>query len=472
MKKVYIIVFCLLITSMVVYTQNSIEDLYNQVLEYYDLAQEEHEKGDYIKSYEYSQLANGLFGNASMDIYVQLASLMLDDLQKSISEAIENMDESDTDYRSIVNAYNAGKEQHDKFNSYTLADDQTLIQSTFEDARDYYQAAAAMIDKNSNSSQTSEPARVTTDDTKASQTSIDEANTKYAYLTKNNILTTSDSSYKSLSSNVDKMNKEQSQSLADENIKAMNVLIIENDIKKMFDYSDKGVARASHMGSKVLDSDGYKNITTQIETARSQYANGELQAAASNIAQALVAMESDFSILSKLPATYTVVKNSNPNLTDSFWRISGYDFIYADREKWPTLYEANLNKVRYEGNPRIINPGVVFNIKSIFDEPREGRYNPTLIYVPVTAYYYLNGSDSVAASQNEASNMEESVVDSNDDTTNTSVGSDNNTTIDDDNTNTVTDDTNASDGVTNVLNKDDLGEDTQISSGITVDSYN
>lgn len=485
-------------------TFTSVEDLYARVLNYYGLAQEEHEKGEYIKSYEYSQLANGLFVGSSKEIYMQLANLMLNDLEQSVRASIENLDggESVDNYDSIVNSYDAGKELHDKFNTFTTDDDTTLIQTTFEDARDYYLNAQNMINgNNSDDSKTIiaekiEPTRPTdtqnTSDS-GSENSIDEANTKYLYLTRNNIITTRDTSYKPLTDNINKMNSEKSSTLADENIKTMDMLILDNDIKKMFDYAEKGVDKANTMGSSVLDSDKYKNILATIETAKSQYANDEKKLAAKNIATALSNMESECAILKKLPQTYTVVKHSNASLTDSFWRISGYDFIYADREKWPTLYDANQDKVKYRGNPRVIEPGTVFNVRSLTNEPREGHYNSSELYIPITVYYYLDDSTTASSDSADITNVSDDSLTSNSNTdadtdsdplanteSNDSLldDSENNSAADtslptdiesDDSAINTTDD--VSDGVINVIDKDDLGEDGQSSSGISVQSF-
>jgi nucleoid-associated protein YgaU len=39
--------------------------------------------------------------------------------------------------------------------------------------------------------------------------------------------------------------------------------------------------------------------------------------------------------------------------------IAGYDFIYADREKWRLIYKANKDKIR---NPDILTPGLILRI--------------------------------------------------------------------------------------------------------------
>ncbi len=478
MKKTYIIIiiiFSLILTFSTAFAQENIEDLYAKVLEYYGLAQEEHEKGEYIKSYEYSQMANSIFGDASIEIYMQLAAIMLNDLEKQVSDSISELGNGQgvANYNQIINSYNSAKELHNKFNEYTANDDHTLIQSTFEDARDYYQASVAMLSGEDNANNSN----ITTTTT-ASQNSIDEANEKFLYLTRNEILNTKDSSYKSLKSNIDKMNNEKSQSLADENIKTMNSIIIDNDIQKMFDYADKGIAKANSMGRDTTDSDEYKKILAMIDAAKEQYNNKDYNTAAANIAQALVSMESECSIFKKLPETYTVVKRSGA-LTDSFWRISGYDFVYSDREKWPTLYNNNQDKVNYKGDPRFIEPGIVLNIANITGEPREGHYNLRDLYIPITAYYYLdaasyssnrgnsNSTTDTSNADEEAIYIDETEYDYEEfDNTNDNHIIEEVNSIDNDNDSNQNSEENS---IVNVINEDDVNS--QSSSGITVQSY-
>jgi len=75
-----------------------------------------------------------------------------------------------------------------------------------------------------------------------------------------------------------------------------------------------------------------------------------------------------------LPKYYTV--RLIPERRDCFWRIAEYVFVYGDPWQWPTLYEANKVKLEDPENPRIIQPGMVFEIPSIAGEARQGMYEP------------------------------------------------------------------------------------------------
>ena len=65
-----------------------------------------------------------------------------------------------------------------------------------------------------------------------------------------------------------------------------------------------------------------------------------------------------------------------PAERDCFWNIAKYGFIYNDPFLWKVIYEANKSKLEDPSNPRLIEPGQVFEIPSAGDEKREGTYDP------------------------------------------------------------------------------------------------
>ncbi|MGL4985889.1 MAG: LysM peptidoglycan-binding domain-containing protein, partial [Treponemataceae bacterium] len=81
-----------------------------------------------------------------------------------------------------------------------------------------------------------------------------------------------------------------------------------------------------------------------------------------------------------LPQYYTVTKREP--LTDCFWRIAGYDFVYGNPLSWEALYEANIEILRERGNPDLIYPGQVLIIPSLRGERREGAYVEGKQYIP------------------------------------------------------------------------------------------
>ncbi|MGL4981488.1 MAG: hypothetical protein ACRC4W_01285, partial [Treponemataceae bacterium] len=81
-----------------------------------------------------------------------------------------------------------------------------------------------------------------------------------------------------------------------------------------------------------------------------------------------------------LPQYYTVTKREP--LTDCFWRIAGYDFVYGNPLSWEALYEANIEILRERGNPDLIYPGQVLIIPSLRGERREGAHVEGKQYIP------------------------------------------------------------------------------------------
>jgi hypothetical protein len=83
-----------------------------------------------------------------------------------------------------------------------------------------------------------------------------------------------------------------------------------------------------------------------------------------------------------LPQFYTVRLLA---LRDCFWRIAGYPFVYNNPWKWRLLYDANKDLLEDPKNPNLIEPGMRFTIPSLSSEPREGDYDPQLVYPPLSA---------------------------------------------------------------------------------------
>ena len=75
-----------------------------------------------------------------------------------------------------------------------------------------------------------------------------------------------------------------------------------------------------------------------------------------------------------LPRYYVVRRI--PADRDTFNKIAGYDFVYGDRTKWQTLYEANRHILHNPDNPHLIHPGMRFEIPSLDGEVREGVWQP------------------------------------------------------------------------------------------------
>ena len=69
-----------------------------------------------------------------------------------------------------------------------------------------------------------------------------------------------------------------------------------------------------------------------------------------------------------------------PNKRDCFWRIAEKNFVYGDGFKWPELYRANKNKLKFPNNPNLIYPWKIIEIPSIKGEKRKGLYDPNKKY--------------------------------------------------------------------------------------------
>jgi nucleoid-associated protein YgaU len=83
-----------------------------------------------------------------------------------------------------------------------------------------------------------------------------------------------------------------------------------------------------------------------------------------------------------LPAEYVV--RLIPERRDCLWRIAEYPFVYGDPLKWSLIYEANKKTFRDPANPDLIFPGQELRIPSLGGETREGTFDSTKQYEPLS----------------------------------------------------------------------------------------
>ena len=79
-----------------------------------------------------------------------------------------------------------------------------------------------------------------------------------------------------------------------------------------------------------------------------------------------------------LPSQYTVRTWSS--FRDCLWNIAAYPWAYGDPYQWRLLYDANRSKMPEQGNPDLIEPGMVLDIPSIRGETRQGMWVPGRTY--------------------------------------------------------------------------------------------
>ena len=123
--------------------------------------------------------------------------------------------------------------------------------------------------------------------------------------------------------------------------------------------------------------DEYENAVTFYDEGRELFDDESYQSSFEAFQNVLAALESVRRVTADadvLPRYYEV--RLIPERRDSFWRISGYDFIYGNTREWRHLYEANKDMLQDPDNPRLIQPGMLFEIPSIRGERREGVWQP------------------------------------------------------------------------------------------------
>lgn len=84
-----------------------------------------------------------------------------------------------------------------------------------------------------------------------------------------------------------------------------------------------------------------------------------------------------------LPSTYQVELWAESK--DCFWNIAADPAVYGDPFMWEKLYEANKKALKRPNNPNLLMPDMILTIPSIKGEYREGLYNPSLKYEPLSS---------------------------------------------------------------------------------------
>ncbi len=110
-------------------------------------------------------------------------------------------------------------------------------------------------------------------------------------------------------------------------------------------------ARINDLDSQIADLQRQiRDVDGQISSERQ--AISSLNQQVSNTQNQLMQAEAELQTL-RFPDSYEVVKG------DCLWNIAKKDYIYNDPFKWPTIYEANKDKIK---DPDLIYPNQVFKI--------------------------------------------------------------------------------------------------------------
>jgi nucleoid-associated protein YgaU len=137
---------------------------------------------------------------------------------------------------------------------------------------------------------------------------------------------------------------------------------------------DPHLAKAIELRGQAASAYGSGDYDTATELAKQAKAELALiQKTAPTAAEAPAVPE-----LAPLPASYTV--RLIPADRDCLSKIAGYPFIYGDRARWTTIYQANKTTLKHPENADIILPGEVLTIPSINGETRDGAWDESKKY--------------------------------------------------------------------------------------------
>ncbi len=157
-----------------------------------------------------------------------------------------------------------------------------------------------------------------------------------------------------------------------------SMLVLRHRANTLIYKASKRIEYAKNQGGETSFPQEYKNAMANFKVARSSYDSEDYDKCIEYSNKVIEDLEGIVPKIS-LPKYYKV--RLIPRRRDCFWRIAEYKFIYNDPWKWPVIYEANKQKLRYPNNPHLIFPGQIFIIPSVNGEIREGTYDPKKSYL-------------------------------------------------------------------------------------------
>lgn len=394
---------------------------YKEAVEMFTKAQNEMDRGDYDKSYEYSELAKELFRKAKdyngaeilyktalsrkqiADFYINKAKTngaenypitkdMLTDALKSFDEGDGNLKNGVTDEDTEKKvAYFTDAIQNFEDSANKAKDLMGTLAKLLEDERLKNQNTTVTTTTTTNSTTTTTIEIVDVEYTNTEDL-LKQAEAKRLKLLNEIIISENDNDDVKIMDYLTKGytaldNKEydKCRENATNAISYMDGLIAKNDVLKNYklakDIYDDAVNKNAKVKFKAKMNDAKQSLDSSLVYLNKNNLTDSLKN--SNYVIELI-KGFDYSVTntqsdgSVFPKFYKVRLITSKR--DCLIRISAYPFIFNDPSKWMILYKANIDKLKYKNNPNLIFPNQIFEIPSINGEIREGVYDPEVKY--------------------------------------------------------------------------------------------
>ncbi len=392
-KKIILISFMVFLVIFNFFSVDSIEEneLYIKAVELLNQAKTEYEKGEYDKGYELSEQAREYLTKVNQDISLKLLLEQVEknketannkinelyelgadnnnDVSEPFDKALTLFDEGDTAYKSG----NDKKDIQDKIELYQIAIDR------FNESVMYSNQVLSKLSPEQ--------------DYKTAKDRLEQAISMKERLINDNIIAKDGNEDKNITEIIDSgknafLEKQYKESIE----KSEQALALMEKI-----YQENGSSSLALMHKALLLLDKARNELKDAKESIDEKENQDILNQAENAIdealkfyhdnQYLQSMDKSQFVLNLLsgldyghvfPRYYKV--QLIPNKRDCLWRIAEKDFVYGDGFKWPVLFRANKNRLKFPDNPNLIYPWKIVEIPSLKGEKRKGLYDPKKKY--------------------------------------------------------------------------------------------
>lgn len=150
-----------------------------------------------------------------------------------------------------------------------------------------------------------------------------------------------------------------------------------NDARKLYAYASKRLGEADESPQAGVYADKLSEARTNLNLSKDALDNSKYNISM-DYSEKVISTLDELSLGTVFPRYYRV--RLIPDNRDSLYKISAYQFVYGDGEKWHVIYNANKKFFKNGRSENLINPGELYYIPSISQEERNGEFKENQKY--------------------------------------------------------------------------------------------
>ncbi|MCK4796191.1 MAG: hypothetical protein KAT05_02350 [Spirochaetes bacterium] len=380
-------IFLFLLIFIAVFLNSSSEilqdnEFYKKAVELLNLANQEYDRGDYDKGYEYSEEAKGYLKKANEFNMIQILIIRINTQKELAVKKIEKAKSMGADknkdtlklYETATRLFAEGE------NYYKTGDTQTEYKeqsNSYQKAIDYFASSAEKAKEAMN-------ILAPDMDKDDAEYLLKQAYDKREQSIKHKVIQHDDEDDKTIINilkeaerTFNNKNYTKSKKNSQNAIAIMDSIAKRKQANKMLNMAKNALNNAKTKGLEKEYPDKIKDADNILDKAITFFEKENYNESIKN-SKYVIDLINELGYSLVFPKYYKIRLITSKR--DCLWRIAKYDFIYNDGFKWQTLYNANKDKLQRPKNPDLIHPWRILVIPSINGEIREGTYDPKKEY--------------------------------------------------------------------------------------------